>query len=294
MSAPVANTLPVIKPVRPPSPPLWWSLALPISSSTGRVGGAAVLLAAGFFLASLAGASIAVAAAEPGRASVLEVLIKWSPLLLTGFVFNLVISLLAMSIGTLAGLPLGIAQVSPNGWVARPARLFTQFFRNTPWLVLLFFCMFLLPFQFRILGVTVPFPDWAKAVMGFGLPVMANTSEIVRGAIQSVPTSQWECSEALGFNRRQTLTMIVLPQCVKRMLPPWMNLYSLITMSTVTASVVGVAEMLTLTSQVHAAEGSRPELLAPLYAFALLCFFLYCYPIGRLTTHLERKYQVKL
>jgi polar amino acid transport system permease protein len=77
------------------------------------------------------------------------------------------------------------------------------------------------------------------------------------------------------------------------MLPPWMNLYSLITMSSVNASVVGVNEMLTITTQVHAAEGSRPELLAPLYSFALVCFFIYSYPIGRWTEYLERKYQVK-
>ena len=76
------------------------------------------------------------------------------------------------------------------------------------------------------------------------------------------------------------------------MLPPWMNLYSLIAMSTVNASVVGVSEMITLTAQVHAAEGSRPELLAPLYAFALACFFIYCYPIGKWTQALERRYQV--
>jgi polar amino acid transport system permease protein len=70
-----------------------------------------------------------------------------------------------------------------------------------------------------------------------------------------------------------------------------MNLYSLITMATVNASIVGVSEMITLTGQVHAAEGSRPELLAPLYAFALVCFFLYCYPIGKWTQALERRYQ---
>ena len=75
---------------------------------------------------------------------------------------------------------------------------------------------------------------------------------------------------------------IILPQCVKRMLPPWMNVYALIAMATVQASIVGVTEMLTLTAQVHAAEGGRPELFAPLYGFALLCFFLYCYPIDRL------------
>jgi polar amino acid transport system permease protein len=50
--------------------------------------------------------------------------------------------------------------------------------------------------------------------------------------------------------------------------------------------------MITLTSQVHAAEGSRPELLAPLYAFALACFFIYCYPIGKWTQALERRFQV--
>jgi len=123
--------------------------------------------------------------------------------------------------------------------------------------------------------------------------VMANVSEIVRGAIQSVPTSQWESAESLGFSRRQTLFEIILPQCVKRMLPPWMNLYSLITMSTVNASVVGVSEMITLTNDVLAAEGSRPALLAPLYGFALVCFFLYCYPIARWTQSLERRFIVK-
>jgi polar amino acid transport system permease protein len=88
--------------------------------------------------------------------------------------------------------------------------------------------------------------------------------------------------------------MIILPQCIKRMLPPWMNLYSLIAMSTVNASVVGVSEMVTLTGQAHAAEGSRPELLAPLYAFVLVCFYVYCYPIGRWTVALERKYGAKV
>ena len=57
---------------------------------------------------------------------------------------------------------------------------------------------------------------------------MANVSEIVRGAVQSIPSGQWESAEALAFTRRQTLWMIILPQCVKRMLPPWMNLYAIL------------------------------------------------------------------
>ena len=81
---------------------------------------------------------------------------------------------------------------------------------------------------------------------------------------------------------------MILPQCLKRMLPPWMNLYQLVAMATVEASIVGVSEMLTLTAQVHAAEGGRPDLFAPLYAFALLCFFLYCAPIDAATRRRER------
>ncbi len=61
----------------------------------------------------------------------------------------------------------------------------TQFFRNSPWLVLLFFCMFLLPFEFRIGGTIIPLPDWVKATIGLSLPVMANVSETRarRGAV---------------------------------------------------------------------------------------------------------------
>ena len=96
-------------------------------------------------------------------------------------------------------------------------------------------------------------PAWIKATVGFALPVMANVAEVVRGAVRSLPSTQWEAAEALAFTRRQTMWRIILPQCVKRMLPPWMNIYSLVTMSTVLASIVGVSEMLTLTAQVHAA-----------------------------------------
>lgn len=287
-------------PVMPPRPERAISdlgfLLVPRARAAGDrvaplVDGRTLAMVAGLCL--LASAASAATAAGDQRTA-LEVIWIWAPLLLKGFVFNLVISAFAMLIGTAAGVPLGILQTSRSRIAQGGARLVTQFFRNSPWLVLLFLCVLLLPFQIRVLGLTIPFPDWAKAIFGFSLPVMANVSEIVRGAIQSVPSSQWESAEALGFTRRQTLAEIILPQCIKRMLPPWMNLYSLITMSTVNASVVGVSEMITLTNEVLAAEGSRPALLAPLYGFALVCFFLYCYPIGKWTVALERKWQVKV
>ncbi|MCS0497769.1 amino acid ABC transporter permease [Ancylobacter sp. MQZ15Z-1] len=249
----------------------------------------AVLIGAG--LALLAGT--AWAQADAAQLSPLDVIIKWAPLLLYGFAFNILISMIAMALGTGAGLGVGLGMLSENPLLARVCWALTQFFRNAPWLVLLFFVMFLVPFQITVFGVRIPLPDWVKATVGFSLPVMANVAEIVRGAVRSVPSTQWEAAESLAFTPRQTMWQIILPQCVKRMLPPWMNLYSLVTMATVQASIVGVSEMLTLTAQVHTAEGGRPELFAPLYGFALFCFFLYCYPIDRFTARLERRFHIR-
>src|SRR5229473_7595551 len=75
--------------------------------------------------------------------------------------------------------------------------LITQFFRNAPWLVLLFYCILLMPFEVRIGGAIVPLPGWAKSTAGLALPVMANVAELLRGAVQSIPSGQWEAAEAL-------------------------------------------------------------------------------------------------
>jgi polar amino acid transport system permease protein len=246
---------------------------------------------AALLLLFLVGCGIAQAQAGPGHPSIAATLWKWTPVLLGGFLFNLAISAVAMTLGTIAGTLLGIAQISLLPPVRKGAWLATHFFRNAPWLVLLFYCMFLLPFQVTVFGVTIPIPDWTKATFGLALPVMANVSELVRGAMQSIPTAQWESAASLAFTRRQAMWMIILPQCVKRMLPPWMNLYAILTMATVLTSIVGVAEMMTLTGRALSAE-NRPGLLLAFYSYVLFWFFLYCYPIARWTVRLEARYAV--
>jgi polar amino acid transport system permease protein len=232
------------------------------------------------------------AQAAPGTPSILATLLKWTPLLATGFLLNIAISFIAMAAGTVAGTFLGLMQISLLPPVRGFAWFMTQFFRNAPWLVLLFYCMLLLPFELTIGGAIIPLPAWMKATAGLALAVMANVSELVRGAVQSIPFGQWEASEALAFSRRQTLWMIILPQCVKRMLPPWMNLYAILVVGTALASIVGVNESMTLTGDILAAE-NRTELLVPMYLYLLLWFFAYCYPIARATVALERRFQVR-
>ena len=280
--------LPVLLPVRQPQARPGGEVWLP--RLTAWHGAVLVALLA---LSVVAAEAQQTAAAAPEMLSIPATLLKWTPLLLQGFALNIAMSFLAMALGTVAGTFLGIAQVSLLRSVRRGAWFLTQFFRNAPWLVLLFYVMLLVPFEVQLAGTTVPLPDWAKATFGFSLPVMANVSEIVRGAILSVPATQWESAEALAFSRRQILWSIILPQCVKRMLPPWMNLYAILTMATVLASVVGVNEALTLTGDALAAE-DRGILLVPMYLWILSWFFLYCYPIARLTIHLERRFMVQL
>jgi polar amino acid transport system permease protein len=233
------------------------------------------------------------------RPGVFATIGKWLPLILFGppgqvggFLLNILVSFLTMAIGTVTGVVLGVLQVSRGSIIRWLAWAVTQFFRNSPWLVLLFFAILLLPYRMHIFGTVVPFPDWIKAVIGLALPIMANIAEITRGAINSIPTGQWESAESLAFSRPQTFRLIILPQCFKRMLPPWMNWYAILTMATTLISIVGVSDSMTLTQQALAAEGGRSELLIPMYVLLLMLFFFYCYPIARFTQYLERRYAI--
>ena len=224
-----------------------------------------------------------------------DALIKWIPFLFFGgFLFNILISLFAMLFGTIAGAILGLGQISQLYIIRKISWFFTQLFRNSPWLVILFIVLLAFPFEVIIFGYIISIPDWMKAVFGLSLPVMANISEIVRGAVLSVPKGQWEAADSLAFSRLQILWKIILPQCFKRMIPPWMNWYAILTMATPLCSLLGVEEIITLSRQAMEAENNHPELLVPFYSFALALFFIYCYPIAKFTVYLEKKYSVKL
>ena len=238
--------------------------------------------------------SIALAQSNYSFGQALEALWRWLPFIVgQGFVLNLLVSVVTMLVGTIAGVLLGLGQISPIRVISAPSWFITQLFRNSPWLVLLFIVMLALPFEFTIGDTVYPIPDWLKAVFGLSLPIMANISEIVRGAIISVPTGQWEASESLAYSRNQTLWLVILPQCFKRMIPPWMNWYAILTMATPLISLLGIEEIITLSRQAMEAEDNHPELLVPFFGFSLVIFFAYCYPIARLTISLEKKFVVK-
>lgn len=223
----------------------------------------------------------------------LEVLIAWAPFVFKGFLLNLAMSFFSMIIATILGLLLGLALISKTSVITLPSRAVMNIFRNSPWLVVLFITMYLFPFEVQIFGERYAIPGWWKATIAFSLPVMANIGEIFRGAVLSIPKSQWESAESLGFNHLQTMRYIIIPQCIKRALPSWMNWYALLTLATPMASILGVQESVSNTRAAVESAGAGPDLLFPFYLFLLALFFLYIYPIALLTRAIERNYSFK-
>ncbi len=204
-----------------------------------------------------------------------------------GFALNIIISLACMIISTILGVILGLSQISSQRVVRWLAWFLTQFFRNSPWLVILYVVLYLFPFQINLGFVSIEFSPVAKSIVGLSLVVAANISEIVRGAIQSIPSGQWEAAKAMGYTNNQILRLVIFPQAFKRMIPPWMNWYAILTMGTTLTNLVGVPEGLTSVRQVLELEGERFAI--PLYTILMLLFFLYCYPIAWWTRKLEQR-----
>jgi polar amino acid transport system permease protein len=195
-------------------------------------------------------------------------LLDWLPYLASGFAMNILISVLAMSAGTLAGVTLGAMELSASRLVRAPAVAYVQVFRNAPHLVLIFATTYIFPFEIVVAGNYLPFPDWLKAVFGLAIPA------------------------SVGMSRGQTLRWIILPQCLRRALPPWMNLYASITMSTALASLVGVHELLHAATDASTAV-RRDDFTIAVYLTVLAAFFLFCFPISRLTRRLERRFALR-
>ncbi len=214
---------------------------------------------------------------------------QWSPALGIGLLQNILISITAIGLGTLAGLLIGALAMSPLKPLRWAAKVWVQVFRNAPWLVLIYFTTYVFPFEIHVGGHYLPFPDWLKVTVGLALPASANVAEIFRGAIASIPSTQWEAARSLAFDRGQIFRSIILPQCFKRMLPPWMNLYAVVTMGTALSSLVGVHDLID-TAQIASNTVNLTGFTVLIYFSLLALFFAYCYPISRLTQRLERRY----
>jgi len=172
-------------------------------------------------------------------------------------------------------------------WPSRALiRLYIEVWRGLPIIVTIFLIYFALP------SVGVRFSAFDAAAIGLTLWGSAQVAEATRGAVQSIPREQHEASAALGFGWVGRHVFVILPQALRRLLPPLVSLIANIIQNTTIASLIGVTELLA-TGQ-RSIERLQFEAGANSHAFAiytalLAVFFCISFPLTRLARFLERR-----
>jgi His/Glu/Gln/Arg/opine family amino acid ABC transporter permease subunit len=170
-------------------------------------------------------------------------------------------------------------------------RLYIEVWRGLPLIVTLFLIVFALPQT----TLHITFQPWVGAAIGLTLWGSAQVAEATRGAIVSIPREQHEAASALGFGWIGRHAFVVLPQAIRRLLPPLVSLLVNVIQNTTLAALVGVTEVL------FAAKQQVERLAAPppageleqhgfaIYAGVMVAFFLVSFPLTRLAAYLERR-----
>jgi arginine/ornithine transport system permease protein len=176
----------------------------------------------------------------------LDSVIESLPLYLQGLWTTLQLLALALAFGLAAALPLAVARASRRRWLALPVWGFTYVVRGTPLLVQLFLIYYgLAQFEFVRAGVLWPWlaDAWFCAVLAFAINTCAYTTEIIAGAMRTLPPGEIEAARSLGFSPWQVLRRIVLPSALRRSLPAYSNEAIMMLHGTSLASVVTLLDL---------------------------------------------------
>ena len=168
----------------------------------------------------------------------LSLIVNSLPLLLKGAGLTLEITALAVGLGLIIGLFLGLAQLSKNPIFRWPAKVYVDVIRGTPLLIQIFIIYFALP---NIIGERID--PYIAAVAACSLNSGAYIAEIFRAGIQSISLGQMRAGLSLGMTYPQTMRYIVLPQAVKRIIPPLGNEFIAMLKDSSLVSVIGFEEL---------------------------------------------------
>lgn len=165
------------------------------------------------------------------------------PNLLWGALITVGLAALSILLGMVGGTGIALAQISNNPILKILATLYVDFFRGTPLLVQLFMIYFGIPAILQQMGVTFSFEKLPAAVTALAMNASAYLGEIIRGGIQSVDRGQWEASECLGMDASQTMSEVIFPQALRRMLPPLGNEFITMVKDTSLVAIIGFEEL---------------------------------------------------
>ncbi len=218
----------------------------------------------------------------------LDVLLKGNNFirLLEGLFVAVKISLVSVALSIPAGVLLGIIMTGKNIAVRFFTKFYLEFIRIMPQLVLLFLVFF---GSTRSLGWNLE--GETAAVIVFVLWGTAEMGDLVRSALSSIPKHQYESSQALGLEKRQTYFYIILPQTLRRLLPLSINLVTRMVKTTSLVLMIGVVEVLKAGQQmIEANRMNSPNAAFGIYLVIFILYFLVCWPVSMAARHLEKKW----
>ena len=194
--------------------------------------------------------------------------------------WTVLLSLIAFAGGSIGGLAIALARVSPQTILAGSARGFIQVFQGTPLLMQLF----LVFFGANALGLDIN--PWIAAAIALTLNASAFLGEIWRGCIQAVPKGQWEAASALGLHYPAMMRYVILPQAFKIALPPTVGFLVQLIKATSLAAIIGFTEV-TRAGQIINNATFRPFLV---FGIVAAIYFVLCWPLSHLSMRLERRF----
>ncbi len=202
------------------------------------------------------------------------------PALLSGAVTTVKLFVLTLLMSIPLGLPFALGSNSRFRVIRFLAKSYIWIFRGTPLMLQLFFFYFFLPIAFNI-----AWSSFTTAVITFVLNYAAYLAEIYRAGIESIDRGQHEAALSLGIGKARTMFGIILPQTIKRVLPPVSNEMITLIKDTALVSTIGVAELL------KAAKGAvNRDVNAAAYAVAAIIYLLFTAGLTFLSRYLEKRF----
>lgn len=206
--------------------------------------------------------------------------------LLGGLLITGRIALISVVIGSALGILLGLLWTSKSRLVRVVCRLYLETFRIIPILVWLFIVYFGFT---RMLDIHLE--GEVVALLVFSLWGAAEMSDIVRGALESLPRHQLESGKALGLGFWGLYRYVLLPQAVRRMLPGAINLSTRMVKTTSLVVMIGVIDVIKVGQQIiERSIIKEPTASFWIYGFIFILYFLICYPLSKLAQKLETKW----
>ena len=207
-------------------------------------------------------------------------LLQYRGLILVGALVTIGFTLLTAVLGLLVGVVVALGRMTGRAWISAPLVALVEVFRCTPVLVQLIWCYYALPV---LIGVEMS-PSTAAAIT-LSLYGGSFYAEIIRGGIASIEAGQWDAGRALGLTRLKLMRLVIMPQAIKRMIPPLVNQTILQLKNTSLVSVLAVPDLL-YQGQLITSATYRP---LETYSVVAVMYFLLLFPLTRLAQGLERR-----